>query len=187
MRLILDTEFTGLHQQARLISLALCAQDGAEFYAEFLDYAAAGCDPWVIEHVIPRTRWLSRPGASPGATTEGQVRLCFGDSAQVTAELRPWLAQWDAIEVWGDCLAYDWVLFCELFGGARSIPGHIGYIPLDLATLFKLKGLDPDTDRASFAGISGADQGRHNALWDARVQVACLALLQHMTDHPGSG
>lgn len=37
MRLFLDCEFTELSEQAKLISLALVAEDGSEFYVELLD------------------------------------------------------------------------------------------------------------------------------------------------------
>lgn len=37
MRLFLDCEFTQLTAQAKLISLALVAEDGREFYVELLD------------------------------------------------------------------------------------------------------------------------------------------------------
>jgi hypothetical protein len=38
MRAFLDSEFSGLHKQATLISLGIAYDDGSEFYAEFTDY-----------------------------------------------------------------------------------------------------------------------------------------------------
>jgi hypothetical protein len=72
--------------------------------------------------------------------------------------------------MWSDCLAYDWVLFCQLWRGAFNIPKVVYYIPFDLATVFRVTGNDPDVNREEFAGIEGA---KHNALHDARVIKAC--------------
>jgi len=75
--------------------------------------------------------------------------------------------------MWSDCLAYDWVLFCQLWGHAFNIPPCVYYIPFDLATLLMLKGIDPDIDRESFANMIGDDGTKHNALWDALVIQKC--------------
>lgn len=77
------------------------------------------------------------------------------------------------IEIWSDCLAYDWVLFCELWGGALKVPDEIYYIPFDLSTLFWIIGEDPDVNREAFAGLSTSEADKHNALSDARVIRAC--------------
>lgn len=44
VKIFLDTEFTGLHQNAALISLAMVAETGEEFYAEFNDYDESQID-----------------------------------------------------------------------------------------------------------------------------------------------
>jgi hypothetical protein len=85
-----------------------------------------------------------------------------------------WLGQFEYVEIWSDCLSYDWVLFCELFGGAMKVPDFIYYIPFDICTLFHSKGIDPDVSREDFAGASGAiDKQKHNALWDAWIIKGC--------------
>ena len=89
----------------------------------------------------------------------------------VRSELSKWLLKFPSVKMWSDCLAYDWVLFNELFGGAFSIPKSVYYIPFDICTMFKIKGIDPDINREQFAEISGGV--KHNALWDARVIMAC--------------
>jgi len=47
-------------------------------------------------------------------------------------------------------------------------------MPFDLATVFKIKGIDPDIRREDFAGLSDQRNFKHNALWDARVSQKCL-------------
>lgn len=183
-RLFLDCEFTGLHQFTTLISLGICGEAEEAFYAEFTDYDRRQCDPWLREHVLAHTRWLRGEAAGPSAGSEGGLSYCLGDRAFVRERLESWLGRFARIEFWADCPAWDWVLFCQLFGGARHLPGHIFYLPQDLATLFQCRGWCPDTPRAAFAGlVPGGDTGQpHNALWDARVLRACHARLTGGTD-----
>jgi hypothetical protein len=93
--------------------------------------------------------------------------------------LEKWLAQFDAVEFWGDVCHYDWVVFCEIFGGAFSIPKNVYYICFDVATLFMDYGLDPDTDRESFVRKHLVKEyGQHNALDDANKTHDCFVLLE---------
>jgi hypothetical protein len=90
--------------------------------------------------------------------------------------LEIWFKQFDEIEMWSDCLSYDWVLFCQLWGHAFKIPSNIYYIPFDICTIFKDYGIDPDISREKFAVISDRDE-KHNALWDAIVIKSCYEKL----------
>ncbi|MCK6693520.1 MAG: hypothetical protein L6Q97_15670, partial [Thermoanaerobaculia bacterium] len=51
--IFLDTEFTGLHREAELISVGLAAENGDVFYAELNDYDPDQVSPWVQENVMP--------------------------------------------------------------------------------------------------------------------------------------
>ena len=185
MNLFLDTEFTGLRQQSTLISLALVAGDGRAFYAEFTDYDPGQCDDWVQQHVLAHTRWLHEDNPRPGQWREDTLSLCLGDKPRVRRALEEWLEQFQQVEIWADCPAWDWVLFCELFGGAFGLPRNIYYLPFDLVTLFKARRLNPDFRREAFAGWPESAEGagakaRHNALYDARLGMACYEKLMEM-------
>jgi len=177
MNLYYDSEFTGLHQASTLISIALIADDGREFYAEFSDYNREQCDEWIKQNVLNHTRWLQDPEAKTGSWNEEALTCSYGYSEQNRRALTHWLAHYDQIEIWADCLAWDWVLFCQLFGGALNLPKQIHYMPMDLATLFRIKGLDPDTPREAFVALQ-AEQ-KHNSLWDAKVAKACFEKLMN--------
>ncbi len=179
MNLYLDCEFTGLHQHTTLISLALVADDGQTFYAEFDDYNVCQCDDWIEENVLAHTRWLKHPKNKPGNWQEGQIKLSFGDTMHIKTALVDWLDKFTEINVWADCLAWDWVLFCQLFGGAHSLPLQIFYLPFDLVTLCHCKGVDPDTDRLLLAGDFSYNGQRHNALYDAYLLQACYHQLNN--------
>lgn len=54
MRVFLDTEFTGLTSDPRLLSIGLVAENGAELYLELTDgWSVGNCSAWVRDHVIP--------------------------------------------------------------------------------------------------------------------------------------
>ena len=176
-QLFYGSEFTGLHQSTTLISLAFVSASNQGFYAEFTDYARHQCDPWIEQNVIASTCWLSQPECAPFVTDKAGLCECLGNTAQVREALTRWFTQFERIEIWADCLAYDWVLLCELFGGAKQLPKNIDYMPFDLVTLFKVKGVDPGTEREVFAQVADAGAVKHNALSDARVVMACYQRL----------
>lgn len=137
MKIFLDTEFTGLHQKTTLISLAMVAEAGEEFYAEFTDYDKTQITPWIKENVIKKLDG-HLPAAAAIDINVYTIKLS-GTCTEVVPVLKQWLARFEAIEIWADVLAYDWVLFCELFGGVLAIPENIFFAPFDLTTLFRLK------------------------------------------------
>lgn len=153
MKVFFDTEFTGLRQNTSLISIGMVTEDGRELYAEMKHYDEDQVNDWIRENVISHL--------------DGKNVVLPHELAQ---QIRDFLAPYDQVEVWSDCLAYDWVLFCQIFGGAFEIPKNVYYIPFDICTLMKVKGVDPDVNREEFAGVDGA---KHNALHDARVIKAC--------------
>lgn len=169
MKVFFDTEFTGLHQKTTLISIGCVTEGGREFYAEFTDYDEAQVDTWILENIIANLTCGDKP---PGICRYNPL-IVRGDSAFIAARLREWLESLGPAEMWSDCLAYDWVLFCQLFGHAFNIPSNVYYIPFDIATLFKLIGVDPDINREEFADIPPDAAIKHNAAWDARVIKKC--------------
>lgn len=168
MRLYFDFEFTGLHQHTTPISLGIVDENGRTFYAEFTDYAQNQVDIWIQDHVIAHLH------SSGGSDRKPDV---IGPCAKVTRVLEGWLREYGQeakFEMWGDCLAYDWVMFCQLFGGAMLLPRYFDYIPFDLCTALKLAGHDPDVSRVEFGGRdSGWEIRRHHALEDALDIKAC--------------
>lgn len=174
MRIFFDTEFTSQHQNTTLISIGLIAENSREFYAEFTDYDRSQVDDWIQENVIDKLIYTaSIDGTGFQQFTKGAHVGCIGTSDKITAKLTEWLQEFNRVEMWSDCLAYDWVLFCQLFGGALNLPDHIYYIPFDICTLFRVKGFDPDMNREEFVGVKKGTQ-KHNALWDAQVIRTCF-------------
>jgi hypothetical protein len=176
MKVFFDTEFTGLHKNTTLISIGLVAETGETFYAEFTDYDKSQLNDWLKEHVIAQTSYLKDSNNLEYESRKLESMFFSGAKEEIRQELCAWLIQFDGeIEMWSDCLAYDWVLFNDIFGSAFDIPSGVYYIPFDICTLFKIKGIDPDINREKFANM--ACDEKHNALHDAKVIKACYEKL----------
>lgn len=173
MKVFFDCEFSGLRKDTTLISIGMVADDGRTIYCELTDYDESQIDDWLRENVLAHLTLADfdidrdyEPHASD-VRTKGEKHI-------VAHALVHWFFHFygnEEVELWGDCLAYDWVLFCDVFGNAFDIPENVYYIPFDLATLLKLKGIDPDINREEYAGLTGGN--KHNALADALVIKAC--------------
>ena len=195
-KLFLDTEFTGLHQATTLISLGIISECGKTFYAEFTDYDRSQLNDWLEENIIPNT-WVAvhEPITSMGEVV-GDSRWAdvhvFGSSDYIKPFLEKWLSQFEKIVIWSDCLAYDWVLFNQIWGHAFSIPENVYYIAMDICTLFEMNDIDPDISREEYSEIDMLLKyslvtnfkrldvnglRKHNALWDAFIIRECYKKL----------
>ena len=131
-KIFFDTEFSGLHQKTSLISIGLISECGRTFYAEFTDYDKSQIDEWIQQNVIDN---LYLTPQENNANLKQWTLL--GDKKVIKEALTMWLSQFDSVEIWSDCLSYDWVLFNDIFGHAFNIPKNVYYIPFDICTLCK--------------------------------------------------
>lgn len=152
MKYFLDTEFIEQRGHLQLISIGIVREDGAEFYMENADVDWSRADPWVIEHV--KSKLYGRPVA---------------DAHIIGAHVREFVGD-DTPEFWGYFSAYDWVLFCWLFG--RMIDGPKGWPWLckDLKQWADQLGVKREEYPAD-------PEMEHNALADARWNVQLYAFL----------
>ncbi|WP_339472212.1 hypothetical protein [Pseudomonas sp. EL_65y_Pfl1_R83] len=140
MMVFLDCEFTHLSAAAKLISLALVAEDGREFYVELLDtWEEEDCSDFVKEIVLQQ--------------------LWGGEYAMPTIEARSallrFLATYDEeLEIVTDAPAYDWELFCELAYYDGKWPKNVRNFPTDATTL---------------TATNDGEELPHHALLDARI------------------
>jgi len=196
-RIYYDSEFTGLRKDTTLVSIGFISEDGTKsFYAEFTDYNKEHIDDWLQTNVINNLTlipqiskgcggiefWDSEPPKEYANAIEMELDdkdmshfRCSGETPMIVNRLERWFAQFEeGLEIWSDCLAYDWVLFCDLFG-AFNLPDNVYYIPFDICTSFKHKGIDPDVNREEFAFYkeTPSDAQKHNSLWDAKVIRLC--------------
>ncbi|MBB3271766.1 hypothetical protein FHW75_002944 [Pseudomonas sp. OG7] len=140
MRLFLDCEFTQLTAQAKLISLALVAEDRQEFYVEVSDaWREEDCSDFVKEIVLPQL-------------SGGEYAMPI---IKARAALLRFLATYDEeLEIVTDAPAYDWELFCELAYVGGEWPKNVKNFPTDATTL---------------TATNDGEELPHHALLDARI------------------
>jgi hypothetical protein len=176
-KIFFDTEFTGLHQNTTLISIGLISECGKTFYAELTDYDKYQIDEWLQKNVIENLELSTQDNCAD----KNDWKL-LSDTKSIKEALTVWLSQFESVEIWSDCLAYDWVLFNQIFGHAFNIPKNVYYIPFDICTLFTIKGIDADISREDFCGYSDLNRSKnkHNALFDAKIIKMCYERLIQM-------
>ena len=177
-KIFFDTEFTGLHQNTTLISIGLISECGKTFYAELTDYDKSQIDNWLQENVINNLYLNEEEHGIDSSSLSGKHTKYLGKTFDLKLALQDWFSQFKEVEIWSDCLSYDWVLFNQIFGHAFNIPKNVYYIPFDICTLFQVKGIDPDISRETFSEMTEESQ-KHNALWDAKVIKECYYKLEN--------
>jgi len=144
MRIFVDCEFSDFIQ-CDLISIALVADDGREFYGERSDYDRASCSEFVRAAVLPQL------GQNPG---------CVFTREALRAALVAWLAQLDSESERLLCFDWfgDWELLCDLLDGPPP-----GWQAINVGGLL-------DRHRSEdYYRLHGAP--RHHALHDARANA----------------
>jgi hypothetical protein len=161
LKLFLDCEFSQLNKDTKLISMALVAESGQEFYVELLDtYDVTDCSEFVIEHVLPQLN----PSVYGETLVEAQTSLSG------------FLACFDAmLEICTDAPDWDWNFFCDLAYVDHRWPANVINRPTNLITLFSKVSTDTlqDVDLPDLP---------HYALLDARIlALLCSSLVSART------
>jgi hypothetical protein len=104
MRYFLDTEFDDKGRTIDLISIGIVSEDGRKYYAESNEFNPDACNAWVKENVLTK---LTGPSKSRAEIRDGIKAFIAGGSNPI---------------FWGYYADYDWVLFCQLFGGMLNLP-----------------------------------------------------------------
>lgn len=139
INIFFDTEFTGLQQNTSLISLALVAEDGRALYIESNNFDRTLVDDWIAQNVIDSLFILQPKHFEDSSVKFGYADgylynpLQWNDGAIVYTKddysvkdaIVSWLSLYEQVQIISDCSSYDWVLFCEIFGGALNLPEHI--------------------------------------------------------------
>ena len=215
--LFFDTEFTGLHSEAKLISIGIVAEDGRYFYAELNDYdKEKDTSDFVKLNVLPNLLFTEPKVGQQFHYSKIRhdknvdFQKSYSETLHCSIEtlkrsLVKWLSQFDKVCFWGDCLAYDWVLFRKIFEyeyifdsvliknkGDKDremfcdFPKNVHYIPFDICTLFQAAGEDSDINREEFVAKVGVTEfnfsggilkNKHNALYDAEIISRCYQIL----------
>lgn len=191
IRVFVDFEFTHLGSAAQPISVG-CVTDRNEraFYAEFTDYNPKLVSAFTDQFVLPTLKFgnhdngpvlMGIPGLLGFKGTQKEVGNLLNTwlhDLWMSCNGRFWEGETQKIQVWGDVVSYDWAMFTDVLTDRdRILPSWLSYIPMDIAVLFEVAGLDPDISRAEFMGVPPTN---HDALQDAALACICHGELMKM-------
>lgn len=156
MKVFFDTRFTGTHQNTTIISIGLINEIGQTFYAEFGDFDNLQVNVKIRQDILTFLKfhhsehkgWCNC--STQNAETVMEKTEVYGHKKFISECLENWFSKYDKIEMWSDKTTYNWMLFCQLWGNNFNIPSNICKNPFDIYTLFKLRNIDPDTNREDF-------------------------------------
>ena len=175
-KIFFDLEFTGLHKLTTAISVGLVCEDGKKFYAEFTDFDKYQIDNFLRQEVLSK-RTLDEYNFERDYDPSAEIVYVKGDADLIYTTISKWLGQYEeeGVEMWGDLLAYEWVLFINIFGNGLALPKYIDFMPMDIVTALRLCGIDKDIDRDIFAYgeeiAPSRKEKKHNSLHDAETQL----------------
>lgn len=171
MKIYISTKFTGLHKNTTLASLALVAENGDKFYAEFTDYdrEQVANDKWFQDNIVAKLWSVSK--TIEECCNESYYKI--GSKEQIKKELVSWLSKFEEVQLVGDVAHYVMVLFINMFGTAFDIPSHVSPychdINQDIANYLNVSDKEAfDLNRECLAGICETDN-KYNSLHDALI------------------
>jgi len=138
-----DTEFDEDGRTIELISLAMVAEDGREFYRVSNEFEPARCNAFVQANVLPHL----------------PAKDLWIDRKQMRTELLDFIGADEHPELWAYYAAYDHVALAQLWGPMIDLPK-----PLPMWT----NDLMQECQRLGNPKLPEQSSGEHDALEDAR-------------------
>jgi len=162
MFIFLDTEFSDLCIDPKLISIGLISEDGREFYAELDTYTPAECSPFTQEAVLPLLQG-------------GDVRMSMH---KLTLLLGNWIESYEQpVQIATDSLSWDWPWIKELFYDPGTWPENLDGKPASLYEMVDSPFLERTVEQI-FQNHEPRLR-RHHALDDAKANwLVWLAWLE---------
>lgn len=172
MKYYLDAEFIENGFTIDLLSIALVCEDGKELYRQNSDAKFQAASDWVWRNVFPHLQHFNMKGERScnkrSSTLETHyTSACHSHECpwRSKAEIRDEIKAFIDIEkngkpeIWGYYSAYDWVVFCQLFGAMIDLPKGYPMFCRDIIQECKRLG-NPELPKL--------EKGEHSALLDAR-------------------
>lgn len=114
MKYYLDTEFNEDGVTIDLISIAIIAEDGREFYRISTEFDPSRANEFVVKQVFP---YIVDPKS--GKRIDPQAWM---SREQIKQEMLKFVGEDDNIEFWAWYGSYDWVALAQLFGTMVDLP-----------------------------------------------------------------
>lgn len=153
-KIYIDTEFIDNGETLELISIGLVKESGEGLYLISSEFQFENCDDWLLENVLPNLEKTIHNTCSLKEIKQKVIDFCGTNK----------------IQFYGYYSAYDWVIFCQLFGRMIDIPINYSQYCHDLKQ---------DLDRLELYDFVGQTGGvNHNAFKDAKSFISLHKLTQ---------
>jgi hypothetical protein len=142
-----DTEFQEMTypESPMLISIGIVREDGLDLYCENSGFGRLSCtNQWIQDNVIPHLSQYVKDHISLSGMRKRILSFIGNDPEP---------------QFWAYYGAYDWFLFCQIFGGMMQLPSHWQETYYDLRVMLNAAG---------HSNIGQPSDHIHNALFDAR-------------------
>lgn len=182
MNIFIDEEFTGLHQNATLISIGCITEDNECFYGELTDFDMSQCNKWIKDEVLSNLILLNNLSIKDKSFDKvTNTHYIKGNKKQVSKELKTWLefvSNETQIQFISDVCHYDFILLIDLLVGEALDLKKYNISPVcidinrDIADYFHIseaKAFDIDREKIIEEQLKGIKIQKHNALFDAKV------------------
>jgi DNA polymerase III epsilon subunit-like protein len=168
-----DTEFTGEHAYATLISIGLITFEGKELYITLNDYDIDQVTPWVKSNVLNKI--------------DESKSINSNQTAHIVSEFLSEYAGECSVSIVSAGKVNDLLLLFQLFHFlnperkyfhfGECLPTYLNHrTHFDLDTLFLVAGMDPNLDREDYVNDRNLSL-KHNALFDAKIVRECFIKL----------
>lgn len=180
MKYFFDTEFIEGFSQPLLfgkrrhfidlISIGIKCEDGREYYAVSNEFNTMDANEWVHDNVLPFLYDGDGEKRDPkvwksNATIAKEIRqFVLSPLSKKYDKIPDTLPKEDETQFYAYFSAYDWVLFCSLFGSMSELPEHFPQYCNDLKQMMKDKGLS----KAWKDRVCPEPMMAHHALEDAK-------------------
>lgn len=166
MEYFLDTEFIELPGSIELISIGIVSNDGRELYAVSKDFnlKAAWADEWIRENVLKPIYHDFNREKNRAFTLHSLwwvIREYGQSKKEIAAEILDFIPEKTNPVFYGYYSAYDWVLFCQLFGRMIDLPKRSPMYCNDLKQIMDGMGLTKKDEGYP------VQENEHNALADS--------------------
>lgn len=161
----LDTEFIEDGKTIDLISIGIVAEDGRELYLLNGDCDCTRASEWVKDNVLihlPKRNF--RSWAHPDEPLNGRYTSKLKLASLVKDFCDP--IKYGKPEFWAYYAAYDWVVFCQLFGTMMQLPDSYPMYCMDIQQWRKQLG-DPLLPKQKSGCHDALEDARHNKImWE---------------------
>lgn len=180
MKYYLDTEFIESSERKTidLISIGIVAEDGRKYYAISTEFDRTKASQWVKQNVLSklplRPERLDPQVESPRCIEESRA---WKSRATIKQEILEFIITDNSpIQFWAAWAAYDWVVFCWIFGDMIDLPDGYPYYCNDVIQWMNQLGLSRE-----FLPPDPVDA--HNALADAQWVKEAYNVLKQYSDN----